>query len=636
MINVKTEISKTRGGHPVPARKVFPALEKHQPLCTAVRRRMLDGGCEDATALERRWRPRCQVHDSGESRVKSTNCEAASGNCDRSDAPAQSELRTGADTNDAAESSASAADLHGDSTGLSEVGAALPSGSSETTFAQSSSTFNRHEICQPQHYVSVLPHAAAFSVEELKDRAVKMFAGSEGGPRASGSPSTMDAVTVALLIAAVKAIDKLMGTPKKPGPRRAEFVKCCVELDKEEARGWLVADAVGRPLLHRNDDRSQNDARRVGKRVLERATAWQKDVDSAAATGKSAVRAATHAARKDSSLLSGIANAEAAGARALAKVNATVVDVDLPPATGGWLRPQAYWQRREEAEVTEALHAAKARSMRLWQNVEAALNTRGAAKLALDKARARADAYTRMHEPGAAGANAYSASEYLRRTQPEKYAFAAYIAAIDDVEATGRSYISSYERELDLHVLVHGANDEPPGAVPLSAEERLALLAEWSVEAIADRFGNEDFELMFDASDVIDDSDPRRQWKLDQIDRAVQEHTKRLDARLSPQARLNLERMKFEARIASQAAQEAATAAAQADADAEVAAAMAVMCPRPAKRVNILMLNVARAEKSRKCTSVLCALCTVSEAEAHASAFLSLRRVCGMLVVLLE
>ena len=70
----------------------------------------------------------------------------------------------------------------------------------------------------------------------------------------------------------------------------------CGELDKEEARGWLVADAVGRPLLHRNDDRSQNDARDVGKRLLKQCAKASRDVAAAKESAAAAVRAAKRAA----------------------------------------------------------------------------------------------------------------------------------------------------------------------------------------------------------------------------------------------------------------------------------------------------------------------------------------------------
>ena len=61
------------------------------------------------------------------------------------------------------------------------------------------------------------------------------------------------------------------------------MIRCCGQLDKEEARGWLVNDAIGRPLLHRNDERGQNSAREVGKRVAHAATAAESAIKAAKA-----------------------------------------------------------------------------------------------------------------------------------------------------------------------------------------------------------------------------------------------------------------------------------------------------------------------------------------------------------------
>ena len=151
------------------------------------------------------------------------------------------------------------------------------------------------------------------------------------------------------------------GSPKKPGSHRTEMIRCS-ELDKEEARGWLIADAVGRPLLHRNDDRSQNDARDVGKRVLERSGKAAKDIATAKEKAAAAVRTATRAAAKDSSLQQRVADAEQAGAKAVAAACSAAIDLDIPAATGYAERPASYWRRREvqEADAAAAEAAAEA------------------------------------------------------------------------------------------------------------------------------------------------------------------------------------------------------------------------------------------------------------------------------------
>ena len=81
---------------------------------------------------------------------------------------------------------------------------------------------------------------------------------------------------------------------------------------------------------------------------------------------------------------------------------------------------------------------------------------------------------------------------------------------------------------------------------------------------------------------MIAADDPLRQWKLAQVERAVAEHTRRLDAQLSQEARDNLMRMKLQAKAATRAAQEAASAA-ETKAEAEAAMAAATT-ERPRKR----------------------------------------------------
>ena len=155
---------------------------------------------------------------------------------------------------------------------VGDVQAALADGMTNESSQSAAPDPDRHKFNLPQHGPRVLLAAACFSVQELKERAIRMFIAALGdAPRSSRCGTNMCMVTAELIINVTAAIEALMGTPKKHGSHRIELIRCCGELDKEEARGWLVADAVGRPLLHRNDDRSQNDARDVGKRVLERA-----------------------------------------------------------------------------------------------------------------------------------------------------------------------------------------------------------------------------------------------------------------------------------------------------------------------------------------------------------------------------
>eukprot|EP00966_Prymnesium_polylepis_P016463 379574-Prymnesium_polylepis.1 len=166
-------------------------------------------------------------------------------------------------------------------------------------------------------------------------------------------------VTAQLVINVTAAIEALMGTPQKPGPHRAEMVRSCGELDKEEARGWLVADCVGRPLLHRNDDRSQNHPREVGKRVLDRAGKAKADIAVAKEAGREAVRAAKRAAAKGAGKQQLSTDAEAQRDRAVAAACAQPIDLDFPNATVGRERPMEYWLR-QDVQQADAVAAAAA------------------------------------------------------------------------------------------------------------------------------------------------------------------------------------------------------------------------------------------------------------------------------------
>ena len=209
-----------------------------------------------------------------------------------------------------------------------------------------------HDIHTVQHDAPVELSTECFSVAELKQRALRMFITSSGGaPRASGCGLVMGATTALLIINVTKAIEQLMGTPRKPGSHRAEMIRCCSELDKEEARGWLVADAVGRPLLHRNDDRTQNDAREVGKRVLERSGKAAADVAKAKDIAQAKVRAAKRTAAKDASQHRLVTEAEAGVATAVAGAESAPIDLDLPNVTSGPERPASYWRWREVLEA---------------------------------------------------------------------------------------------------------------------------------------------------------------------------------------------------------------------------------------------------------------------------------------------
>lgn len=434
-----------------------------------------------------------------------------------------------------------AVEIEADSTAVGDKGAASGEHATSSTLQDSGSRADRHEHRASGQGSPATAPVKAFTVDELKERALLMFSGGTERPRASGDARTMATVTVWLVIAVVKAIESLMGTPKKPGPHRAEMVRCCGELDKEEARGWLVADAIGRPLLHRNDDRSQNDARDVGKRVLERAASWQADVDSAKEEARSAIRTAKRVAARDPSQQPAVADAESARADTLAKLYDTELDLDIPAATSHRPRPNQYWQSREQAETAAAAEKESHEAARMMVTLDASIAAMATAKLAHESADGRLwTAYARLRE---------SPEELLPDSiedVEEKAARArdSYGAVCTAGQALGKKAYALLESLIELQAAAHGESDWPPGVLCLSSSDRRELLASWSVGVLAARLDDE--ESIWDLSDELDETDPLYEWKNSQISRAHQEHIRRLDERLSPAVRAYLQRRREE------------------------------------------------------------------------------------------
>ena len=274
---------------------------------------------------------------------------------------AASSSAEGVSSNVCAKGQGVAVEVTGERPVVGDVQAALADGMTNESSHSAAPDPDRHKFNLPQHGPRVLLAAACFSVQELKERAIRMFIAALGdAPRSARCGTNMCMVTAELIINVTAAIEALMGTPKKHGSHRIEMIRCCGELDKEEARGWLVADAVGRPLLHRNDDRSQNDARDVGKRVLERAGKAERAIAAAKEKAAASVRAAKRAAAKDEAVRSGVAQAEAEAVAAIAAARSATVDLDIPHATVGVERPESYWRMRELQEAEAAATAAAA------------------------------------------------------------------------------------------------------------------------------------------------------------------------------------------------------------------------------------------------------------------------------------
>ena len=327
--------------------------------------------------------------------------------------------------------------------------AALRDGISIEASQTAERSCDRHEVHLPQQPAPVRLATTCFSVDDLKARALRMFIAVIGSaPRVSRCDLIMQNVTAELVINVTKAIEALMGTPRKPGSHRNEMIRCCGELDKEEARGWLVADAIGRPLLHRNDDRSQNDPREVGKRVLERAGKAEQAIASVRQTALAAVRAATRAAARDASLQPRVADAEANVATVIAAARSAPVELDIPNVTvADYERPESYWRRREVEEADAAAAAAAAEAVMaaaVKQGADARLKR---AMQASDGPDPSASAFGDWLEASAAWRAATTASREAAKEARETAAKAAAVRAV--AEAAGVDFRSAKRKRED-------------------------------------------------------------------------------------------------------------------------------------------------------------------------------------------
>jgi hypothetical protein len=286
---------------------------------------------------------------------------------------------TGCDQRDAAVAEAGeSTSLNDDAPKVSHVEATLDNIISNEDQLRSSSQRGRHAEDQAQGPVGQTMPAAVLSEHELKERLLQICTGSGERPAASAGLRSMTGVTVALILNVMAAVTALMGSHKKPGPYRAEMVSCCGDLDNEEARGYLVNDAVGRPLLYRDDDREENHARDAGKRVWNAAVKAQREMVAQKERAATAVRAAVRCAEKDPTKLSEVADAESTRDEARAAALAAPVELDLPAVTVG-------------SKMTRSSH------VQMCQHQQAAAR-KAAAEAALDDAILKRERFKSIYE----------------------------------------------------------------------------------------------------------------------------------------------------------------------------------------------------------------------------------------------
>ena len=224
---------------------------------------------------------------------------SAAGNSSQSDAARAAPSTDGAPSDSPVNQPRVSTMLNDDATTVGDAEATLGSGVSNEDLPRSGSSRGRHAEDPAPGPASPTAPAAVLSEDELKERLLQLCTGSGERPAATSGLRSMAGVTVALILNVMAAVTALMGSHQKPGPHREEIVRCCGELDNEEARGYLVNDAVGRPLLYRDDDREENHARDVGKRVWNAAAKAQREMAAQKERDAAAVLAAKRAAAKD-------------------------------------------------------------------------------------------------------------------------------------------------------------------------------------------------------------------------------------------------------------------------------------------------------------------------------------------------
>ena len=226
-------------------------------------------------------------------------------------------------------------DLYNEATKVRSLEAKLCNPIADEVQAHSASADRRHATEQCPSPESTTAAAVVLTVDELKERLLQIFTGCGERPTASTGLRSMGAVTVALILNVMAAVTAVMGSHAKPGPHREEMVRCCGDLDNEEARGYLINDAVGRPLLYRDDDRAENHARDVGKRVWNAAAKAEREMAAQKERDATAVRAAKRAAAKDPTKEPAVLDAERARDTSRAATLAAPVELDLPAVTVG-------------------------------------------------------------------------------------------------------------------------------------------------------------------------------------------------------------------------------------------------------------------------------------------------------------
>ena len=205
--------------------------------------------------------------------------------------------------------------------------------------------------CQPPAAPPAQPEKLELA-DALKARASRMFLRAAEDPIESGDPPIASAVTNDLVTAVRAAIRSLYEARRDDvcySPERPDL-----KLSQEEAMGYLIADALGRPLL------APLDARPVGKRLDTRAGAVERQLAAMPRAAAEAARKAGAAAKKTGEPFDAKRHAAEHEASARSRELAKEYDPKLPLATVGRKRTAAVLEETSAAlEETSSLPQMK-------------------------------------------------------------------------------------------------------------------------------------------------------------------------------------------------------------------------------------------------------------------------------------
>ena len=200
------------------------------------------------------------------------------------------------------------------------------------------------------------PPPATFDANIFIQRAIDFFFRVAGGPVATGDGGASARCTLSLIQVVNKARNYLWKH------RRADIVALFAPapIAKQEVFAYLLVDALGLPLLHKDYALS------VGQRGDNGLAKAESDAKACKQSTYNAVRAARRAAESNPGLVSGIADEEKAGATALATALDKTYDIKPPAVTVGAKRKEP-----ESLTPEQTWEAAKAKSDVLNRAAEA-------------------------------------------------------------------------------------------------------------------------------------------------------------------------------------------------------------------------------------------------------------------------